>query len=157
MHKLRATGILKRLDKNINSEKPKNEPSTEINTDFPSVVPIFVILAVGLVLAILVLLLEIYVRKMKIGSVKFNVSDRPYLQWNVNTADTPSSTCFDTSWVPSSRSPYIKYHTTNKCTNCMPFILNHFLKHLFIAPTCFDSISLIIIREHIKFPAKITC
>ena len=80
MHKLRATGILKRLDKNINSEKPKNEPSTEINTDFPSVVPIFVILAVGLVLAILVLLLEIYVRKMKIGSVKFNVSDRPYLQ-----------------------------------------------------------------------------
>ena len=42
----------------------------------------------------------------------------------------------------------IKYHTTNKCTNCMSFILNHFFKTLFTAPTCFDSISLIIIREH---------
>jgi hypothetical protein len=80
MHKLRATGILKRLDKNINSEKPKNEPSTEINTDFPSVAPVFGILAVGLVLAILVLLLEFSVSKMKIGFVKFDVSDRPYLQ-----------------------------------------------------------------------------
>ena len=44
---------------------------------------------------------------------------------------------------------FTKYHTTNKCTNCMSFILNHFFKTLFIAPTCFDSISLIIIREHI--------
>ena len=43
----------------------------------------------------------------------------------------------------------IKYHTTNKCTNCMSFILNHFFKTLFTAPTCFDSISLIIVREHI--------
>ena len=24
---------------------------------------------------------------------------------------------------------FTKYHTTNKCTNCMSFILNHFLKH----------------------------
>ena len=38
------------------------------------------------------------------------------------------------------------HHTTNKCTNCMSFILNHFFKTLFTAPTCFDSISLIIIR-----------
>ena len=52
---------------------------------------------------------------------------------------------------------FTKYHTTNKCTNCMSFILNHFLKTLFTAPTCFDSISLIIIREHIQFLAKITC
>jgi hypothetical protein len=80
MHKLRATGILNRLDKNINSEKPKNEPSTDINTDFASVAPIFGILAVGLVLAILVLLLEFSVRKMKISYVKFNVPDRPYMQ-----------------------------------------------------------------------------
>jgi hypothetical protein len=80
MHKLRATGILKRLDKNINSEKPQNEPSTDINTDFASVAPIFGILAVGLVLAILVLLLEISVSNIKIGVVKFNVSDRPYMQ-----------------------------------------------------------------------------
>jgi len=29
------------------------------------------------------------------------------------------------------------------------FILNHFFKTLFTAPTCFDSLSLIIIREHI--------
>ena len=36
-----------------------------------------------------------------------------------------------------------KYQTTNKCTNCMSFILNHFFKTLFTAPTCFDSISLI--------------
>ena len=43
---------------------------------------------------------------------------------------------------------FTKYHTTNKCTNCMSFILNHFFKTLFTAPTCFDSISLIIIREH---------
>ena len=42
-----------------------------------------------------------------------------------------------------------KYHTTNKCTNCMSFILNHFFKTLFTAPTYFDSTSLIIIREHI--------
>jgi uncharacterized membrane protein len=80
MHKLRLTGILKRLDKNINSKKPQNEPSTDINTDFASVAPIFVILAVGLVLAILVFLLEISVSKMKIGFVKFNVSGRPYVQ-----------------------------------------------------------------------------
>ena len=52
---------------------------------------------------------------------------------------------------------FTKYHTTNKCTNCMSFILNHFFKTLFTAPTCFDSISLIIIREHIQFLAKITC
>ena len=37
----------------------------------------------------------------------------------------------------------------------MSFILNHFFKTLFTAPTCFDSISLIIIREHIEFLAKI--
>ena len=30
----------------------------------------------------------------------------------------------------------------------MSFILNHFFKTLFTAPTCFDSKSLIIIREH---------
>ena len=35
-----------------------------------------------------------------------------------------------------------KYHTTNKCTNCMSFILNHFFKTLFTAPTCFDSVCL---------------
>jgi hypothetical protein len=85
MHKLRATGILKRLDnninsKNINSKKPQNKPSTDINTDFVSVAPVFGILAVGLVIAIFVLLLEISVSKMKIGFVKFNVSDRPYMQ-----------------------------------------------------------------------------
>ena len=44
---------------------------------------------------------------------------------------------------------FTKYHTNNKCTNCMSFILNHFFKTHFTAPTCFDSISLIIIREHI--------
>jgi len=44
---------------------------------------------------------------------------------------------------------FTKYHTTNKCTNYMSFILNHFFKILFTAPTCFDSISLIIIREYI--------
>jgi len=80
MHKLRATGILKRLDKNINSDKPRNEPSTDINMDFASVAPIFGILAMGLLLAILTLLLEFCVRKMKIGFVKINLSDRPYMQ-----------------------------------------------------------------------------
>jgi len=44
---------------------------------------------------------------------------------------------------------FTKYHTTNKCTNCMSFILNHFFKTLFTTPKCFDSISFIIIREHI--------
>ena len=44
---------------------------------------------------------------------------------------------------------FTNHHTTNKCTNCMSFILNHFFKTLFTAPACFDSISLIIIREHI--------
>ena len=44
---------------------------------------------------------------------------------------------------------FTKYHTNNKCINCMSFILNHFFKTLFTASTCFDSISLIIIREHI--------
>ena len=38
---------------------------------------------------------------------------------------------------------FTKYHTTNKCTNCMSFILNNFFRTLFTAPTCFDSISLI--------------
>ena len=38
---------------------------------------------------------------------------------------------------------FTKHHITNKCTNCMSFILNHFFKTLFTAPTCFDSISLI--------------
>ena len=52
---------------------------------------------------------------------------------------------------------FTKYHKTNKCTNCMSFILNRFFKTLFTAPTCFDSISLIIIREQIYFLAKITC
>ena len=27
---------------------------------------------------------------------------------------------------------HTKYHTTNKCTNCMSFILNHFFKTLFL-------------------------
>ena len=27
---------------------------------------------------------------------------------------------------------FTKYHTTNKCTNCMSFILNHFFKTLFL-------------------------
>jgi hypothetical protein len=44
---------------------------------------------------------------------------------------------------------FTKYHTTNKWTNCISFILNHYFKTLFTATTCFDSISLIIIREHI--------
>ena len=44
---------------------------------------------------------------------------------------------------------FTKYHTTNKCTNCMSFILKSIFKTLFTVPTCFDSISLIIIREHI--------
>ena len=44
---------------------------------------------------------------------------------------------------------YANYHKTNKCTNCMSFIFNSLFKTLFTAPTCFDSISLIIIREHI--------
>jgi len=80
MHKLRATGILKRLDKNINNEKPKNVPSTDINTDFASVAPVFGILAVGLVFAILVFLLEFSVRKMEISLIKFNASDRLHMQ-----------------------------------------------------------------------------
>ena len=37
---------------------------------------------------------------------------------------------------------------TNALIVCHLF-LNHFFKTLFTAPTCFDSISLIIIREHI--------
>jgi len=32
---------------------------------------------------------------------------------------------------------FTKYHTTNKCTNCMSFILNHFFKTLFTAPYMF--------------------
>jgi hypothetical protein len=76
MHKLRSTGILKRLDRNINSERPKNAPSTDISTDFASVAPIFGILAVGLVLAILVILLEFSVSKINISFVKFNLSDQ---------------------------------------------------------------------------------
>jgi hypothetical protein len=55
----------------------------------------------------LVLLLEFSIRKIKISFVKFNLSNRPYMQWNENKIDTPSSTCFDTSWVPSPRSSYI--------------------------------------------------
>jgi len=80
MHKLRATGILKRLDKNINSRKSKNEPSTDVNTDFASVVPVFGILAVGLVFAVLLFFLEFSVRKMKIGFINFSVSDLPHTQ-----------------------------------------------------------------------------
>ena len=37
---------------------------------------------------------------------------------------------------------------TNALIVCNLF-LNHFFKTLFTAPTCFDSISFIIIREHI--------
>jgi hypothetical protein len=70
MHKLRATGILKRLNKNINNERPKNEASTDISTDLTSVVPIFGILAVGLVLAILVFFLEFSIHKIKISFIK---------------------------------------------------------------------------------------
>ena len=45
---------------------------------------------------------------------------------------------------------FTNHHTTNKYTNCVSFILNHFFKTLFTAPTYFDSIWLIIIiREHI--------
>ena len=51
---------------------------------------------------------------------------------------------------------FTNHHTTNKCTNCMSFILNHFFKTLFTAPIRFDTISLIIIREHIQFLVKIT-
>ena len=51
-------------------------------------------------------------------------------------------------WFVERRLRVTKYHITNRHTNCMSFILNHFFKTL-IAPICFDSISLIIIREHI--------
>ena len=80
MHKLRATGILKRLNRNINGERPKNEASTAISTDFASVSPVFGILAIGLILAILMLLLEFSVRKIKTVFVQFSPSGRPYMQ-----------------------------------------------------------------------------
>ena len=51
---------------------------------------------------------------------------------------------------------YIKYlscvtnhHTTNKCTNCMSFILNHFFKTLSMLLHVSIAYRLIIIREHI--------
>ena len=37
----------------------------------------------------------------------------------------PTVTCF----IYKHAYIFTKYHTTNKCTNCMSFILNHFLKH----------------------------
>ena len=43
---------------------------------------------------------------------------------------------------------------TNALIVCHLLILNHLFKTIFTAPTCFDSISLIIIREHIEFLAK---
>jgi hypothetical protein len=65
MHKLRSTGILQRLNTNIETQLPKNEISFESGMDFMSVAPIFGILAVGMIGAISVLLLEIGLQKMK--------------------------------------------------------------------------------------------
>ena len=67
MHKLRATGILQRLNKNIDSERPNSEVSSDVSTDFTSVTPIFAILAVGLSLAMSVFLLEFAIYKIRIS------------------------------------------------------------------------------------------
>jgi hypothetical protein len=63
---------LARLNKNTNSQKPKNEAVTGISTDLTAAAPISGIFAVGLVLAILVLLLEFAIHKMKISSKKIS-------------------------------------------------------------------------------------
>jgi hypothetical protein len=65
MHKLRSTGILRRLNTNVDTQLPKNEASFDISMDFISVAPIFGILAVGMMGAISVLLLEFGLYKMK--------------------------------------------------------------------------------------------
>jgi hypothetical protein len=65
MHKLRSTGILQRLNTNIETQLPKKEISFESNMDFMSVAPIFGILTVGMIGAISVLLLEFGLHKMK--------------------------------------------------------------------------------------------
>ena len=73
----------------------------------------------------------------------------------IRSPDRPARSHFsNTSWMKTSniQCRFTKYHTTNKYTNCMSFILNHFFRTLFTAATCFDSISLIIIREHIASP-----
>jgi hypothetical protein len=65
MHILRSTGILQRLNTNIETQLPKNEISFESSMDFTSVAPIFGILAVGTIGAISVLLLEFGLHKKK--------------------------------------------------------------------------------------------
>jgi hypothetical protein len=70
MHKLRSAGILQRLNNNIDSKPPENEAPLDISMDFTSVAPIFVILAVGVIGAILMFLLETAVYKMRTSSMK---------------------------------------------------------------------------------------
>ena len=38
---------------------------------------------------------------------EFSSSNQPYIHWIMNTQDTQSATCFGTSWVSSSGSPFI--------------------------------------------------
>lgn len=64
MHKLRATGILQRLKKNVDSKLSKNEDPLDISMDFTSVTPIFGILIVGLIGAVLILLTEFVVHRI---------------------------------------------------------------------------------------------
>ena len=40
--------------------------------------------------------------------------------------------CISHGTLPMFNIRSTKYHTTNKCTNCMSFILNHFFKTLFL-------------------------
>jgi hypothetical protein len=65
MHKLRSTGILQRLNTNIETQLPKNEISFDSSMDFMSVAPVFGILAVGMIGAISVFLLEFGFHRMK--------------------------------------------------------------------------------------------
>jgi hypothetical protein len=64
MHKLRATGILQRLDMNIDRKLPDNEAPLDISMDIASVAPIFGILVAGMIGAILIFLTEFSVHKM---------------------------------------------------------------------------------------------
>ncbi|KDR16868.1 hypothetical protein L798_08610 [Zootermopsis nevadensis] len=64
IHKLRATGILQRLKKNVDSKLSKNKDPLDISMDFISVTPIFGILIVGLIGAVLILLTEFVVHRI---------------------------------------------------------------------------------------------
>jgi hypothetical protein len=55
---------------------------------------------------------------------QFNLTNQPYMHWNVKTIDIQSPTCFGTSWVPSSESSSLSLNTGQETFKLLTHILS---------------------------------